>query len=152
MPHFWKSHVAAHLSTKKALERLCRCAALSDLLLLIYAISTKIFTANIQQGTKIPYHSLTFFIAYAFKGQVLVFAGWVNSYCRTCAILKYFCPMYKDPNQEYIINTFFLISQPNLMLRMLLKQIISTPKTHTFKLIYNKITTYLRSKYFLMLI
>ena len=40
---------------------------------------------------------LMFFIAYAFKGQVNVFAGWVkivsHSSCRTSAILKYFCPL-----------------------------------------------------------
>ena len=38
-----------------------------------------------------------FLIAYAFKGQVLVFAGQVkivsHSFCRTSAILKYFCPL-----------------------------------------------------------
>ena len=38
-----------------------------------------------------------FFIAYAFKGQVHVFAGRVkivsHSSCRTSAILKYFCPL-----------------------------------------------------------
>ena len=37
-----------------------------------------------------------FFIAYAFKGQVHVFAGQVkivsHSSCRTSVILKYFCP------------------------------------------------------------
>ena len=53
-------------------------------------------------GDKIPLlvasspHSLMFFIAYAFKGQVCVFAGRVkivsHSSCRTSAILKYFCP------------------------------------------------------------
>ena len=44
----------------------------------------------------ITYYSLMFFIAYAFKGQVYVNAGWViivsHSSCRTSAILKYFCP------------------------------------------------------------
>ena len=34
---------------------------------------------------------------YAFKGQVHMFAGWVkfvsHSFCRTRAILKYFCPL-----------------------------------------------------------
>ena len=38
-----------------------------------------------------------FFIAYAFKGQVHVFAGQVkivsHSSCRSSAILKYFCPL-----------------------------------------------------------
>ena len=39
-----------------------------------------------------------FFIAYTFKGQVHVFAGWVkivrHSSCRTSELLKYFCPLY----------------------------------------------------------
>ena len=39
-----------------------------------------------------------FFIAYAFKGQVYVFAGRVkivsHSSCRTSAKLKYFCPLH----------------------------------------------------------
>ena len=43
------------------------------------------------------YNSLMFFIAYAFKGQVHVFAGQVkivsHSSCRTSVILKYFCPL-----------------------------------------------------------
>ena len=38
-----------------------------------------------------------FYIAYAFKGHVHVFAGQVktvsHSSCRTSAILKYFCPL-----------------------------------------------------------
>ena len=42
--------------------------------------------------------SLMFFIAYAFKGQLNVFAGRVkivsHSSCRTSAILKYFCPLF----------------------------------------------------------
>ena len=46
----------------------------------------------------ITYYSLMFFIVYAFKGQVHVFAGQVkivsHSSCRTSAILKYFCPLY----------------------------------------------------------
>ena len=41
-----------------------------------------------------------FFIAYAFKGQVYVFAGGMQivsrSSCRTSAILKYFCPLPWD--------------------------------------------------------
>ena len=49
------------------------------------------------------YYSLMFFIAYAFKGQVHVFAGRVkivsHSSCRTSAILKYFCPL-DDLNQS----------------------------------------------------
>ena len=43
------------------------------------------------------YILLMFFIAYAFKGHVHVFAGWVkvvsHSSCRTSAIFKYFCPL-----------------------------------------------------------
>ena len=43
----------------------------------------------------VTYYSLMFFIKYAFKGQV--FARRVkivsHSSCRTCAILKYFCPL-----------------------------------------------------------
>ena len=52
---------------------------------------------RITQGSHITYYSLMFFIAYAFKGQVHVFAGWVkivsHSSCRTSAILKYLCPL-----------------------------------------------------------
>ena len=47
-----------------------------------------------------------FFIAYAFKGQVLLFAGQVkivsHSSCRTSAILKYFCPLVNGSNS---VNT-----------------------------------------------
>ena len=50
---------------------------------------------RITRGIHITYYSLMFFIAYAFKGQVHVFAGRVkivsHSSCRTSAILKYFC-------------------------------------------------------------
>ena len=52
---------------------------------------------RITRGSHITYYSLMFFIAYAFKGQVHVFAGLVeivsNSFCRTSAFLKYFCPL-----------------------------------------------------------
>ena len=52
---------------------------------------------RITGGSHITYNSLVFFIAYAFKGQVHVFAGQVkivsHSSCRTSAILKYFCPL-----------------------------------------------------------
>ena len=48
------------------------------------------------QGSHIRYNSLMFFIAYAFKGQVHVFPGWVKIVshwsCRTSAIFKYFVP------------------------------------------------------------
>ena len=44
------------------------------------------------------YYSLMFFIAYAFKGQVHVFAGRVkilsHSPCRTSAIFNYFCSLF----------------------------------------------------------
>ena len=47
-----------------------------------------------------------FSIAYAFKGQVHVFAGWVkivsHSSCRTSAFLKYFCPLSSFENQQFI--------------------------------------------------
>ena len=52
---------------------------------------------RITQKSHITYYSLMFFIAYAFKGQVHVFAGQVkivgHSSCRTSTILKYFCPL-----------------------------------------------------------
>ena len=51
--------------------------------------------------------ALVFFIVYAFKGQVHVFAGRVkivnHSSCRTSAILKYFCPLQKSNFQDMII-------------------------------------------------
>ena len=56
-----------------------------------------------------------FFIAYAFKGQVRVFAGLVkivsHSSCRTSAILKYFCPLMGNSKNGVIekvlhINTY----------------------------------------------
>ena len=52
---------------------------------------------RITQGSRITYYSLMFFIAYAFKGHVHVFAGRVkvvsHSSCRTSAIFKYICPL-----------------------------------------------------------
>ena len=51
-----------------------------------------------------------FFIVYAFKGQVDVFAGRVkiasHFSCRTSAILKYFCPLYVQ-KFAYIINLLY---------------------------------------------
>ena len=48
----------------------------------------------------ITYYSIIFFIVYAFKGQVHVFAGQVkivsHSSYRTSAILQYFCPLNMD--------------------------------------------------------
>ena len=45
-----------------------------------------------------------FLIAYAFKGQVHVFEGRVktesHSLCRTCAILKYICPLWHIEDEE----------------------------------------------------
>ena len=55
---------------------------------------------RITLGSYISYYCLMFFIAYAFKGQVHVFAGRMNivshSSCRTSAILKYFCPLIRE--------------------------------------------------------
>ena len=52
---------------------------------------------KVTWGSHITYYSLTFFIAYTFKGQVHVFAGRVkivsHSSCRSSALLKYFCPL-----------------------------------------------------------
>ena len=52
---------------------------------------------RITRGNHITLDSLMLFIAYAFKGQVHVFARRVkfvsHSSCRTNAILKYFCPL-----------------------------------------------------------
>ena len=60
----------------------------------------------ITRGSHITYYTLMFFIAYAFKGQVHMFAGRVNivshSSCRTCTVLKYVCPqdtLYKPVNE-----------------------------------------------------
>ena len=57
-----------------------------------------IILAVIVKKLYTSYYSLMFSIAYAFKGQVHVFAGQVktlsHSSCRTSAILKYFCPLY----------------------------------------------------------
>ena len=57
----------------------------------------------------ITYYSLMFSIAYAFKGQVLLFAGQVkiesHSFCRTSAILKYFCPLYGFQGLQVYENT-----------------------------------------------
>ena len=54
---------------------------------------------RLTQGSCITYYSLTFFIAYAFKGHVHVFAGRVkvvsHSSCWTSAIFKYFCPLQR---------------------------------------------------------
>ena len=48
-----------------------------------------------------------FFIAYAFKGQVHVFAGRVktviHSSCRTSAILKYFCPLASMQRVNFVV-------------------------------------------------
>ena len=49
-----------------------------------------------------------FLIAYAFKGQVHVFAGRVkvvsHSSCRTSAILKYFCPLQSIGDDCYYVK------------------------------------------------
>ena len=52
---------------------------------------------RITQGSHTAYYSHLFFIAYAFEGQVHVFAGPVKNLshlsCRTSAIFNYFCPL-----------------------------------------------------------
>ena len=56
------------------------------------------------------YYSLMFFIAYAFKGHVHVFAGRVKGvshlFCSTSAISKYFCPLqiYFFDSLPYLFN------------------------------------------------
>ena len=53
---------------------------------------------SMTQGSHIRYYTLMFFNAYAFIGQMHVFAGRVkivsHSSCRTSAIMKYFVPCY----------------------------------------------------------
>ena len=55
-----------------------------------------------------------FFIAYAFKGQVHVFAGQVkilsHSSCKTSAKLKYFCPLTLNRNLDEIMVIFYQFS------------------------------------------
>ena len=55
------------------------------------------YLGSITRRSHITYYYLMFFIAYTFKGQRHVFAGWgkivSQSSCRTSAILKYLCPM-----------------------------------------------------------
>ena len=62
-----------------------------------YQLNLERTSRGITGGSNITYHCCMFFIAYAFKGQVHVFAGPVkivsHSSCRTSAILKYFCPL-----------------------------------------------------------
>ena len=51
-----------------------------------------------------------FFIAYAFKGQVHVFAERVkivsHSSCRTSAIFEYFCPLLRDVKQGAMYHIY----------------------------------------------
>ena len=47
---------------------------------------------RITRGSHIAYYSLMFFIEYAFKGHVHVFAGRVKI-VRKSAIFKYICPL-----------------------------------------------------------
>ena len=66
---------------------------------------------RITRGSHIACYSLAFFIAYAFKGQVHVFAGRVkivsHSSCRTNAILKYICPLKSKAISSDRIPTCF---------------------------------------------
>ena len=62
-----------------------------------------------------------FFIAYAFKGQVHVFAGQVkivsHSSSRTSAILKYFCPLdYEYLFLEMMKGLYISISEMMMVL------------------------------------
>ena len=70
---------------------------------------------RINRGSHI--YSLMFFIAYAFKGQVHVFAGRVkivsHSSCRTSSILKYFCPLVSSALDLYWIGSCFLGCLPD---------------------------------------
>ena len=56
-----------------------------------------------------------FFIAYFFKGQVHVFAGGVkivsHSYCRTSAILIYFCPLLYQDEMQFKMARFLIITK-----------------------------------------
>ena len=50
-----------------------------------------------------------------FKGQVHVFAGGVkivsHSYCRTSAILKYFCPLLYQDEMHFKMARFLIITK-----------------------------------------
>ena len=85
---------------------------------------------RITRGSHITYYSLMFFIAYTFKGQVHVFAGWVkivsHSSCRTSTILKYFCPLTLREN-SYLVN-FKLVS-----VICISKSYIAVPLNHVIK-------------------
>ena len=65
---------------------------------------------RITQGNHITYYSLTFFIAYTFKGHMHVFAGRVkilsHSSCRTSAVLQY-CHLYRS--YTYNLQNFTII-------------------------------------------
>ena len=73
----------------------------------------------------LTYYSLIFFIVYAFKGQIHVFAGRVkivsHSSCRTSAILKYFCHLacmfdlilYISVNSYGHVERLETVSSPN---------------------------------------
>ena len=54
-----------------------------------------------------------FFIAYAFKGQVNVFARRVkivsHSFCNTSAILKYFCPLAENTYRLFCLYGIELV-------------------------------------------
>ena len=67
-----------------------------------------------------------FLIAYAFKGQVHVFAGQAKMVshlsCRTSAVIKYFCPLtYRWPEVFLPLPILFFSSSPTLLVRLLLE-------------------------------
>ena len=68
----------------------------------------------LEELRHIIYYSLIIFFAYAFKRQVHVFSGQVKivsySSCRTCAILKYFCPLLDIQSTSTSANISNLIT------------------------------------------
>ena len=73
-----------------------------------------------------------FFIAYAFKGQVHVFAGRVkivsHMSCRTSAILEYFCPL--SPMLIFSVNKHLLFHVNCLLQKIQIEyHIFSSPVT-----------------------
>ena len=69
---------------------------------------------RITRGSHIAYSSLMFFIAYAFKGQVHVFAGRVkivsHSSCRKSATLKYNCLLKVQYSLSLMYDNFTLLT------------------------------------------
>ena len=83
---------------------------------------------RITRGSHIAYYSLMIFIAYAFKGQVHVFAGQVkivsHSSCRTSAILKYVCPL--TTMGSYCLHLFLIRISIHLKLYVIHAEIEKT--------------------------